>query len=151
MTRIWSASRIVDRPVRDHQRGPPGQRGAQRPLHRRLGLRVQVRGRLVHSLTSIAPATLKRSFIIEASVASSCIPSRVSRCSRRPTSRACNRNTGISDPADGAGSHLLRGDRRVVPEGAHHRHASVHGHEISLAGLGSGVAGITGDAGGTPS
>jgi hypothetical protein len=34
-------------PVRDHQRGPPGQRCRQRPLDRHLGFGVQVRGRLV--------------------------------------------------------------------------------------------------------
>ena len=33
--------------MRDDQRGPPGQRGLQRGLHRDLGLRVQVRGGLV--------------------------------------------------------------------------------------------------------
>ena len=34
-------------PVRDDQRRPAGQRRLQRPLHRRLGLGVQVRGGLV--------------------------------------------------------------------------------------------------------
>jgi hypothetical protein len=34
-------------PVGDNQRRPPGQRGRQCPLDRRLGLGVQVRGRLV--------------------------------------------------------------------------------------------------------
>jgi len=40
---------LADRgqPVRDHQRGPPRQRALQRPLHRHLGLRVQVRRRLI--------------------------------------------------------------------------------------------------------
>ena len=39
------------------------------------------------SLTSIAPATLKRSVIVEPIAASSCIDSRVSRCIRRPSAR----------------------------------------------------------------
>ncbi len=48
-----------------------------------------------NSLTSSAPATLKRSVIIEPISALSCIDSRVSRCSRRPTSRAGRMNSGI--------------------------------------------------------
>ena len=38
-----------------------------------------------NSLTSMAPATLKRSVMVEPIWASSCIDSLVSRCSRRPT------------------------------------------------------------------
>ena len=48
-----------------------------------------------NSFTSIAPATLNRSVMVEAMWALSCIDSRVSRCIRRPTSRAGMRNTGI--------------------------------------------------------
>lgn len=39
-------------PVRDDQRCPPGQHGRQCSLDRRLGLGVQVRGRLVEVLNS---------------------------------------------------------------------------------------------------
>ena len=52
-----------------------------------------------NSLTSIAPATLKRSVIVEPIAASSCIDSLVSRCSLRPTRRAGIRNIGISTSA----------------------------------------------------
>ncbi len=52
-----------------------------------------------NSLTSIAPATLKRSVMVEPIAASSCIDSRVSRCSRRPTLRAGSRNSGIRTSA----------------------------------------------------
>ena len=48
-----------------------------------------------NSLTSSAPATLNRSVIIEPISALSCIDSRVSRCSLRPTSRAGRMNSGI--------------------------------------------------------
>ena len=48
-----------------------------------------------NSLTSIAPATLNRSVMVEPIWALSCIDSRVSRCSLRPTSRAGRRNSGI--------------------------------------------------------
>ena len=48
-----------------------------------------------NSLTSIAPATLNRSVMVEPMAASSCIDSRVSRCSRRATSRAGITNAGI--------------------------------------------------------
>ncbi len=47
-------------------------------------------------MTSIAPATLNRSVIVDPIWASSCIDSRVSRCRRRPTSRAGMMNTGTS-------------------------------------------------------
>jgi hypothetical protein len=50
-------------------------------------------------LTSIAPATLKRSVMVEPIAASSCIDSRVSRCSLRPTRLAGSRNSGISTSA----------------------------------------------------
>ena len=52
-----------------------------------------------NSLTSIAPATLKRSVIVEPIAASSCIDSRVSRCSRRPSAWPGRMNTGISTSA----------------------------------------------------
>ena len=52
-----------------------------------------------NSLTSIAPATLKRSVMVEPISASSCIDSRVSRCIRRPTRRAGRMNSGISASA----------------------------------------------------
>ena len=48
-----------------------------------------------NSLTSIAPATLKRSVMVEPISASSCIDSRVSRCSLRPTRRAGMTKNGI--------------------------------------------------------
>ena len=48
-----------------------------------------------NSLTSIAPATLNRSVIIEPISALSCIDSRVSRCMRRPSTRAGKMNSGI--------------------------------------------------------
>ncbi len=48
-----------------------------------------------NSLTSIAPATLKRSVMVEPISASSCIDSRVSRCSLRPTRRAGMMKNGI--------------------------------------------------------
>ena len=51
---------------------------------------------LPNSLTSMAPATLNRSVMVEPSSASSCMDSRVYRCSRRPTSRAGMTNTGSS-------------------------------------------------------
>ena len=52
-----------------------------------------------NSLTSMAPATLKRSVMVEPIWASSCIDSRVSRCIRRPTRRAGRMNSGISASA----------------------------------------------------
>ena len=52
-----------------------------------------------YSLDSIAPATLKRSVMVEPIWASSCIDSLVSRCSLRPTRRAGYRKTGISTSA----------------------------------------------------
>ena len=52
-----------------------------------------------NSLTSIAPATLNRSVMVEPMAASSCIDSRVSRCSLRPTRRAGSRKSGISTSA----------------------------------------------------
>jgi hypothetical protein len=48
-----------------------------------------------NSLTSMAPATLNRSVMVEPISASSCIDSRVSRCIRRPTRRAGRMNSGI--------------------------------------------------------
>ena len=50
-------------------------------------------------MTSIAPATLNRSVIVEPIAASSCIDSLVSRCSLRPTSLAGKTNSGISTSA----------------------------------------------------
>src|SRR5579864_3644375 len=60
---------------------------------------------LPNSLTSMAPATLKRSVIVEPIAASSCIDSRVSRCSLRPTSRAGMMNTGRRNRAMTVTSH----------------------------------------------
>ena len=48
-----------------------------------------------NSFTSIAPATLNRSVIVEPISALSCMLSLVSRCIRRPTSRAGRMNSGI--------------------------------------------------------
>ena len=48
-----------------------------------------------NSFTSIAPATLNRSVIVEPISALSCMLSLVSRCMRRPTSRAGRMNSGI--------------------------------------------------------
>ncbi len=48
-----------------------------------------------NSLTSSAPATLKRSVMVEPISALSIIDSRVRRCSLRPTSRAGIRNSGM--------------------------------------------------------
>ena len=47
-----------------------------------------------YSLASMAPATLNRSVIVEPISASSCIDSRVSRCSLRPISLAGRMNSG---------------------------------------------------------
>ena len=47
----------------------------------------------------MARATLKRSVIVDPMAASSCIDSRVSRCSLRPTRRAGKMNMGISASA----------------------------------------------------
>ena len=52
-----------------------------------------------NSLTSMAPATLNRSVIIVPMAASSCIPSRVSRWSLRPTIRAGSRKSGMRTSA----------------------------------------------------
>ena len=68
----------------------PALRGEQRPTPRS--------GR-PNSLTSIAPATLNRSVIVEPISALSCMLSRVSRCSRRPSRRAGRRNSGIRTSA----------------------------------------------------
>ena len=48
-----------------------------------------------NSLTSMAPATLNRSVIIEPISALSCMDSRVSRCILRPTSRDGRMKKGI--------------------------------------------------------
>ena len=48
-----------------------------------------------NSFTSIAPATLNRSVIVEPISALSCMLSRVSRCILRPTRRAGRMNSGI--------------------------------------------------------
>ena len=58
-----------------------------------------------NSLTSIAPATLNRSFIIEPISASSCMDSLESRCMRRPSRRAGKMNSGISASAMTLTSH----------------------------------------------
>ncbi len=47
-----------------------------------------------YSLASMAPATLNRSVMVEPISASSCIDSRVSRCSLRPISLAGKMNSG---------------------------------------------------------
>jgi hypothetical protein len=61
---------------------------------RRENASVSSRGR-PNSFTSIAPATLNRSVMVEPSSALSCMLSRVSRCIRRPTRRAGRMNSGI--------------------------------------------------------
>ena len=52
-----------------------------------------------NSLTSIAPATLNRSVMVEPIAASSCIDSLVSRCILRPSALAGRMNSGISTSA----------------------------------------------------
>ena len=69
---------------------PMSRTRAARPANTSLSCRG-----LPNSLTSIAPATLNRSVMVEPIAASSCMDSRVSRCSRRPTSRAGITNAGI--------------------------------------------------------
>ena len=69
------------------------------PMSRTLAAReanasVSSRGR-PNSFTSMAPATLNRSVIVEPISALSCMLSLVSRCIRRPTSRAGRMNSGI--------------------------------------------------------
>ncbi len=54
---------------------------------------------LPNSLTSMAPATLNRSVMVEPMAASSCIDSLVSRWSLRPTILAGRMNSGISTSA----------------------------------------------------
>ena len=69
-------------PVGDHQRGTPGERRVERPLHRRLGLAVQVGGRLVEhddrGALSSSRAIARRCFS----------PPRAGSRARRPRCRA---------------------------------------------------------------
>ena len=57
------------------------------------------RSRRPNSITSSAPATLKRSFMVVFMAALSCIDSRVMAWSRRPTRRAGSRNRGSTATA----------------------------------------------------